>query len=118
MSRQKRVLILSSDAGFGHRSTVLAIAAALEEKYGDQCHYEVINPLNEQCVPRLLRRSQYNYDRIIQEWPELYRLGHQINKQAVTSALFSSSLAILLFEVMRHILNSFAPDVVIGTFPL
>jgi hypothetical protein len=52
MKSRKRILILSSDAGFGHRSSALAIAAALGEQYGDQCQVEVVNPLNEpRCVP-------------------------------------------------------------------
>lgn len=118
MNIPKRILILSSDAGFGHRSSALAVAAALEEKYGAQCLVEVVNPLNERRVPALLRRSQQDYDRIVRTRPEIYRLGYQFNDHAVTSALLSSSLTVLLFEGMRLILQKFQPDAVVVTFPL
>ncbi len=118
MQSGKRILILSSDAGFGHRSSALAIAAALEEKYGAQCQVEVVNPLNERQVPALLRRSQQDYDRIIRTRPEIYRWGYQLNDHAVTSAILSGSLTVLLFAGMRLILHKFRPDVVVVTFPL
>ena len=118
MKSRKRILILSSDAGFGHRSSSLAIAAALEEKYGAQCQVEVVNPLNERRVPALLRRSQQDYDRLVRTRPEIYRLGYQLNDHAVTSSLLSGSLTVLLYEGMRLVLRKFQPDVVVVTFPL
>jgi len=118
MSDEKpRILILSSDAGFGHRSAAQAIAAALEEKYAGQCLVEVVNPLNERRVPGILRRSQAEYDDLVRNWPELYRLGYEANDRAVTSTLLESSLTILLYEAMRLLLNQYKPDAIITTYP-
>ena len=36
MSASKRVLIITADVGFGHRSAANAVASALMETYGDQ----------------------------------------------------------------------------------
>ena len=118
MKTRKRILILSSDAGFGHRSSALAIAAALDEQYSDRCQVEVVNPLNERRVPALLRRSQQDYDRLVRDRPEIYRLGYQVNDLPVVSALLSGSLTLLLFEGMRLILRAYQPDAVVVTFPL
>ena len=41
----KQILILTADAGFGHRSAANAVAAALRETYGDVCAVEIVNPL-------------------------------------------------------------------------
>lgn len=118
MKSAKRILILSSDAGFGHRSSALAIAAALGEQYGDRCDVAVVNPLNERRVPALLRRSQQDYDRVVRNRPGIYRLGYRVNNLPVVSSMFSGSLTLLLFEGIRLILRSYQPDVVIVTFPL
>lgn len=118
MPTKKRILILSSDAGFGHRSSALAIAAALDEKYNDLCQIEVVNPLNERYVPALLRRSQQNYDRIVRDRPEIYQLGYQLNDLAGISTMLSGSLTLLLYQGMRLILQKFKPDAVVVTFPL
>lgn len=118
MKSRKRILILSSDAGFGHRSSALAIAAALVEQYGDQCQVEVVNPLNERRVPALLRRSQQDYDRVVRNRPHIYRLGYQVNDLPVVSTMFSGSLTVLLYEAMRLVLRKYQPDAVVVTFPL
>jgi ATP-dependent Lon protease len=36
METKKRILILTADAGFGHRSAANAICEALEEKYPER----------------------------------------------------------------------------------
>lgn len=118
MKTRKRILILSSDAGFGHRSSALAIAAALGEQFGDRCQVKVVNPLNERRVPGLLRRSQQDYDRVVRNRPQIYRLGYRMNDLPVVSTLFLSSLTLLLFEGMRLILQDYQPDAVVVTFPL
>ena len=41
-----RVMILTADAGFGHRSTALAVSEALKIRYGDQVDPVIVNPLN------------------------------------------------------------------------
>ncbi len=53
----KRILILTSDYGYGHRSTANAIAAALRQNYGDDCAVEIVNPLNEPGAPAFLRED-------------------------------------------------------------
>jgi len=54
MTDGKRVLILTADAGFGHRSAANGVAAALRELYGDDCAVEIVNPLEDDRVAQPL----------------------------------------------------------------
>ncbi|MCX8026175.1 MAG: hypothetical protein N3A60_13330, partial [Thermanaerothrix sp.] len=79
MGDPKRILILTADAGFGHRSAANAVAAALQERYGDQCEVYILNPLEDKRVPFVLRESQADYDILVRKAPELYRLGFEVS---------------------------------------
>ena len=50
-----RILVLTADAGFGHRRAAIALAQAFEELYGCNCLVEVANPLDD--PPRLVCTS-------------------------------------------------------------
>jgi len=71
MANGRPIVILTADAGFEHRSAANAVAAALQETYGDGCVVEIVNPLDDVRVPTWLRRSQADYDRIVRETPDL-----------------------------------------------
>jgi 1,2-diacylglycerol 3-beta-galactosyltransferase len=115
---KKRILILTADAGFGHRSAANAVAAALQERYGEECEIEIANPLEDPRCPFFLRDSQADYDKIVQQVPELYRFGYTASDAAVPAAVIESALTVLLFEVMYDILKKQRPDVILTTYPL
>jgi len=118
MPAPKRILILTADAGFGHRSAANAVAAALAELYGEQCQVDIVNPLEDKHVPSFLRDSQSDYDRIVREIPELYRLGYDASDATVPSFIASRALTILLYETMCDVVTKYRPDVILTTFPL
>ncbi len=118
MSAPRRVLVLTADAGFGHRSAADAVAAALRETYGDECFVEVANPLDDQRASPILRSSQLDYDRIVREMPGLYELGYQASDAAAPTAIVESALTVLLFEVMRDYVRRYQPDAIVSTYPL
>ena len=70
MPEPKRVLILTADAGFGHRSAANAIAEALQDTHGNDCTYEIVNVLDDERTPRVLRDIQSDYDRIARDMPD------------------------------------------------
>jgi len=115
---KKRILILTADAGFGHRSAANAIAAAINIKYPDLCDIDVVNPLEDRRTAFFLRDSQADYDKLVQNVPELYRFGYDASDTTVTSAIVESALTVLLFEVIRDIVRQYQPDVIITTYPL
>jgi UDP-N-acetylglucosamine:LPS N-acetylglucosamine transferase len=113
----KRILVLTGDAGLGHRSAANAIAAALEEQYGSRCTVEIVNPLEDERVPAVLRNAQEDYDRIVKEMPDLYKLGYQISDAAVPGALIEGALTVTLYPVMRDLIQKWEPDAIVTTYP-
>ena len=113
-----KVLILTADAGFGHRSAANAIAAALIEKHGAACQVEVINPLEDERVPALLRDSQADYDQMVRQMPDVYKLGYQVSDAVVPKVIMESAFTVMLYLVMRDVLQKHHPDMVVLTYPM
>jgi 1,2-diacylglycerol 3-beta-galactosyltransferase len=114
----KKVLILTADAGYGHRSAANAIADAFRIKYADECEVVINNPLEDERTPAFLRESQYDYDKIVNNIPELYRVGFAISDAKVPTAFTESIVTVLLFEGLRDIIRDVKPDVIVSTYPL
>ena len=83
----KKILILTADAGFGHRSAANAVAAALKEQYAEQVEALILNPLDDKRTPFFLRDSQSDYDRIVRNVPELYRLGYEASDAPIPGTI-------------------------------
>lgn len=117
MSEKKRILIVTADAGFGHRTAATAVAAALTDAYGEECTVEVINPLDDRRAPAILRETQNEYDKFVSRMPELWRINYQISDTAVPAAVLDRGLTVLLFRVMRSIIKNVEPAAVVCTHP-
>ncbi len=115
---KRKILILTADAGFGHRSAANAVADALQDRYGSQCEVSIVNPLEDRRAPFFLRDSQADYDKMVRNMPELYRFGYDASDASVPVAIAEQALIVLLFEVMRDILRTHRPDVILNTYPL
>ncbi len=113
-----QALILTADAGFGHRSAAIAVESALRDQYANQCQVSVYNPLDDKRTPFFIRDSQADYDLIIKHAPELFKLGYDVSDTTVTSALVDRALTLLLYEAMQNAIKTFQPDVVLTTYPL
>ena len=118
MNDRKKVLIMTADAGFGHRSAANAVAAAIEEKFADQLSYEIVNPLDDKGTPAFLRDSQADYTKWVRSVHELYKLGYDASDALIPNALMENSLSVLMGDVMRNILRKTQPDVILSTYPL
>ena len=118
IEEKKKIIILTADAGFGHRSAANAVAEALDYSYGEFCDIQIINPMEDKRTPFLLRESQTDYDKIVREMPELYRLGYDASDGLVPAKLFESAMIVLLFEVFRDLIKEHQPDVIITTYPM
>lgn len=118
MTEPVKVLILTADAGFGHRAAANAIAQALAERYGDACETTILNPLEDRRAPALLRFAQDDYDRMIRETPGLYKFGYEASDGTLTISLVEQGLVALLFVALRDVLQAHRPDAIITTYPL
>jgi 1,2-diacylglycerol 3-beta-galactosyltransferase len=118
MGEKKRILILTADAGFGHRSAANAIAAAFHDAYADCCVVEIANPLDDKHVPPFLRDTQTDYDKIVRQMPDFYKLNFQISDGSVPVAVIDRALIVLLIRVIRMLIRDFNPDVIVTTYML
>jgi 1,2-diacylglycerol 3-beta-galactosyltransferase len=118
MMGKKRILILTADAGFGHRSAAKALAAALEESHGDECVYEVANPLDNEKTPTWLKDTQSDYDRVAKEAAKLYKFTYDVSDTSFASRMVENAMRVLLYRSMRDMVLRFKPDAIISTYPL
>jgi 1,2-diacylglycerol 3-beta-galactosyltransferase len=116
--RKKRILILTADSGFGHRSAANAIAAALERKHHKECEVTILNPLEDRRAPGFLRDSASDYDRLIRNAPDLYRFGYKASDNEVPNFLIESVLTVSLYEIIRDTIRDFNPDAIATTYPM
>ena len=114
----KRILILTSDYGHGHRRVADAIAKALKERHGQECTVEVVNPMEHPDTPALFRENQNDLDQLVREAPELYEPGHEVAETWVTDNLVTRTWALMLFGVLREIILKKGPDIIVCTYPL
>ena len=112
----KKVLILTNDTGFGHRSTAKAIASALQEQHGDACTVEIVNPTEHKDASPILRNSQSDYDRLIREWPDFYRFSYEAVNDPLPSAIVEGAFTVMLYLAILDILKTTQPDVIVNTY--
>lgn len=115
--QSKRILIMTADAGFGHRRAAEAIEAALIELYGDRCHVEVMNPLDEADAPTLIRQLEEGYDEMVVDDPALYTLAYHALDVPVVSDLAKAVATRLLDDVMLRIIREGVYDAIVSTYP-
>ena len=66
----KKILILTADAGFGHRSTANALCRAFEMRHGEEAQVIIVNPLDDAAALFFLRSAESDYDKLAREWPQ------------------------------------------------
>jgi 1,2-diacylglycerol 3-beta-galactosyltransferase len=118
MGEIKRVLILTADAGFGHRSAANAIAAAFQDAYAGRCVVQIANPMDDKHVLPILRDSQTDYDKMVRLIPDFYKLNYQLSDGQVPVAVIDRALIVLLIRVIRTVIRDFNPDVIVTTYML
>ncbi|QRN84157.1 nicotinamide-nucleotide amidohydrolase family protein [Chloroflexota bacterium] len=116
--RKKKILILMSDAGMGHRSASNALRDTFQLMFGEDCEVVINNPLDHPKTPKALHRSQTDYDSIIKHLPDLYKVGYQISDSSLPVTFIEGGLIAALYLPLRDILLKNQPDLVISTFPL
>lgn len=114
---KKKMLILTADAGFGHRSTANAIAKAFELNYGDSAEVTIVNPLDDPKAPSFLRSAESDYDKLARQWPHFYKLGYKMSDMAMTTSVTEISYVILIYDIIARLMRRYEPDVVVVTFP-
>ncbi len=118
MNDSRTILVLTNDAGLGHRQAALATVAALEQRYGDLCRPILVNPLEEPGVPAALRNTQSDFNRVVRFAPALYRFGHGLANTPLPTRLMERLEVLTLTEPISRVLARTQPDVVVTTHPV
>ena len=114
---QKNILILTADAGFGHRSTANALARAFELRHGDAVAVTIVNPLDEEGAPPFMRGAENDYDKLATQWPGFYKLGYKMTDLALTTSVTETAYVLMMYDLIARLMKEHRPDVVVVTFP-
>ncbi len=114
---EKRILILTSDAGFGHRSAAQAIESALTELYGEQCQCKVANPTDSDDSPDLIQKLENEYDEMVLQSPLLYELSYYTLDTPLVSDMVRAVAGKMFHDVMCSLFVDYKPDAVVSTYP-
>lgn len=114
----RNILVLTNDAGMGHRHAAQAAVAALEQKYSGSLRPVLVNPLEEPSAPNSLRAIQSDFSRVVQRAPALYSLGHSVGNSYLPTLFMERMEARLLTETIGRILERTRPLLVVTTHPV
>jgi 1,2-diacylglycerol 3-beta-galactosyltransferase len=114
---KKKVLILTADAGFGHRRAAEAVGAALDEVYGSACETTIINPLQDPELPDLIRLVETSYDGVVTEDPTLYQIAYSATDAPMVARLMQHVTTTVMNKALIKAVQSHLPDVVVTTHP-
>ena len=117
MTQRKRILILTADAGFGHRSTANALCRAFELRHGDAAQVIIVNPLDEPGAVPFMRSAENDYDKLAREWPQFYKLGYKMSDLSLTTSVTEMAYVMMMYDVIARLMKQHEPDVVVVTFP-
>jgi 1,2-diacylglycerol 3-beta-galactosyltransferase len=113
---KKHILILTADAGFGHRSAAQAVSEALNLTFPNLCDCTIINPVYERDGPFPIRNAMRNYDRTVTRLPAYYRLTYALSDTRLVCSLLDCLMRIMLKRLMTGLLLEFQPDAVLSTY--
>lgn len=113
--QKKRCLIITSDAGFGHRSAALSVSKALESLYPSEVEILVTNPIQETDTPTVMKPIEKGYDRSVRMSPGLYRLSYEVSDSRLVSEVVEGALTLMLQRIMADTIRDFRPNVILNT---
>ncbi len=118
MDRQAaRVLILTSDAGFGHRRAAEALKAAFDSRH-PPCSADIVNPVQDPELPDLLKQIETGYDSIVTDDPTFYQLAYAATDAPVVAQLVQDIITTAVIKVIRKIVLERKPDAILTTYPV
>lgn len=110
------VLILTTDAGGGHRSVARALAASFAEVGGPECRARVVDFIAGYAPFPLSRtREVYNF---FMRHPKLWSAFYTSTNTRDGWAINAPAVGLAMQAGMRRLLREHAPDLIVATHPL
>jgi 1,2-diacylglycerol 3-beta-galactosyltransferase len=109
---KKRVLILTSDFGFGHLSAAKAVAAALEIQ-DENVEVRIANPVNNEMTMDILRNIQDMYDESSKQ-QGLYELLYKISDTGLAAMATNTTVGAMLRDSVYSEIKEVQPHVIVS----
>ena len=114
MQSPKRILILTTDAGSGHRSA----AAAIEREVSHLCETRVVNPAHHPLASTTLAQAEKFYLEMVRDAPEHYDFAHAMTDVPGLDMFLEFTLSSAVRNSLEAIRAEYQPDVVVSVYPL
>lgn len=114
MTSAPTVLLLTSDAGSGHRSAAAAIAQHIDTF----AHVVVDNPAHHPLASQTLVRAEKFYLEMVNHAPEQYAFAHEITDAPGLDMVLEYSLATTLRRSLLALVAAHQPRVIVSVYPL
>lgn len=116
MATPKRILILFSDTGGGHRSAAEAIAEAFEAEYGRQYQPILVDALKNYTPPPISYLPAL-YPELVR-FPAAWGIGYRLLDGRRRSAIISQTVWRYAHRASNRLVEQHQPDLVISVHPL
>jgi len=113
----KNILVLTSDAGFGHRRAAEAVEGALKDAFPDDCAVKIMNPLHDPSLPDLVKSIESGYDDMVVDDPTFYQIAYSATDAPVVAQLMQRITTRVLNDTLSEWMSVYRPDVVLTTYP-
>mmetsp|Transcript_6942 Transcript_6942/g.26763 ORF Transcript_6942/g.26763 Transcript_6942/m.26763 type:complete len:450 (-) Transcript_6942:77-1426(-) len=116
LPKKKRVLIIMSDTGGGHKASAQAISAALDELYPNRVECNILDIWTDYGVwPFNTAVRSYQY---LAKRPLLWKITYEYGRFPITQWLTQRICAIECFGGVKRAFLQHEPDMVISVHPL
>jgi 1,2-diacylglycerol 3-beta-galactosyltransferase len=112
----KRILILTTVTGGGHKTAARAIAEQLAARYGNDVTIEIVDVLKD-YAPLPFDRAPEAYQ-IMQKMPLAWRSLYELSDGARRAKIITATLALYTRRQAEKLLERHISDVIISTFHL
>lgn len=113
----RRILILMSKTGGGHRASAEALRDGFQRLYPGAFHIDIIDLLMD-YLPWPVKEAPKSYDFLASKAPWLWRLLYEATDEAVTTKALDSTAFRALSRSVERAFVDFKPDLVISVHPL
>jgi 1,2-diacylglycerol 3-beta-galactosyltransferase len=114
----KKILILTADAGFGHRRAAEAVESALKQLYPSQCDVTIASPLHDPSLPELIRLVETGHDHYSTDDPTLYQLAYTATDAPMVAQLLQDVTTTVLNKTLNKLVQNLLPDLIVTTHPV
>jgi 1,2-diacylglycerol 3-beta-galactosyltransferase len=115
-NQAKRVLILTTTTGGGHKSAANAIHDSLTTEYGKDVQVEVVDVLKK-YAPQPFDRVPEAYQ-VMQKMPRAWRSFYELGDGVRRAKIIGATIALYTWKRSDKLLDDYPSDVIISTYHL